>query len=453
MDALAAEVLSQLEAGLCERPATESIVLAYSGGLDSSALLHLLLQSREHAAGQAFWQQRSLRAVHINHGLQDASDAWAQHCQRQCEAWSVPCEIERVLVEDRGQGIEAAAREARYQAFSKALADGGVLLTAHHRDDQAETILQRLMRASGLRGLAAMSAVRALGDAALLFRPLLSVSRQALESYAEAHGLSWIEDPSNASERFDRNVMRHQVLPLLEQRWPGAAGRLADSARHLRSDLGLLDQLLSERLQQVLQAGDARVLSLSALRECSSDLRQGLLRHWLAQVQCFPTERSMQELEQLLVQNRNDGQALWQSGELELRLWRDGLYRITSPVDEQDMPASQPWQGEAAIAWGNGLLSCEWQVVPQGQPRLKAGLEDLRWRLRGGGERCRLPGRNHHHSLKQILQESDIPPWDRSQLPVLVQGETVVAVPGLFIADGFLAADSEPGWALHWHRY
>ncbi len=453
MDTLAADVLTRLEAGLRDRPANEPIVLAYSGGLDSSALLHILLQTRDHPAGQAFWRQRSLRAIHINHGLQAESQQWAEHCQQQCERWSVPCDIETVVVaEDSGQGVEAAAREARYRAFAQRLASGGVLLTAHHLDDQAETVLQRLMRASGLRGLAGMPAVRALGEASNLIRPLLSVRRSQLQSYAEHHGLRWIDDPSNASERFDRNFVRHRVVPLLEQRWPGASASLADSARHLRSDLGLLNSLVEERLQQLSQAGDMRVLRLSGLRAVSADSRQGLLRHWLARWQCFPSEASLQELEQWIVQDNNDGQAQWRSGDLELRLWRDGLYRIAPATEQQALPDRHDWQGERAIRWGDGLLCAEWQVVPQGSPRLKAGIDDLVWRLRQGGERCRLPGRKHHHTLKQLLQESEIPPWERSQLPLLMQGETVVGVPGLFIAEGYLAADNEPGWALHWHR-
>lgn len=454
MDTLAAAVLTRLEAGLRDRPAAEPIYLAYSGGLDSTVLLHILAHTRKTPSARAFWEGRSLRAIHINHGLQVAANDWARHCRQQCERWSVSCDIEDVAVaRDAGKGLEAAAREARYQAFAQRLGNGGVLLTAHHLDDQAETLLQRLMRASGLRGLAGMPESRPLSECSTLFRPLLSTARRELETYAQAHGLSWIEDPSNESEQFDRNFLRHQVMPLFEQRWSAASRRLADSARHLRADLSLLDTLVEERLAQLSDGPDALVLKLSALRALAGATRKGLLRHWLARWQCFPSENSINELDLWIVQGSNDGQARWQWGDLELRLWRDRLYRLPSRTGQGVSPLNRSWKGELSIPWGDGLLCCEWQVVPQGEPRLRADADGLLWRSRRGGERCRLPGRSHHHSLKQLLQESDIPPWDRAQLPLLMEGDTLVAVPSLFIADGYLAAEHEPGWALHWHRY
>lgn len=427
--------------------------MAYSGGLDSTVLLHILIQDRRRHSATDFWQGRPLSAIHVHHGLQSAADDWAAHCAHQCRHWSVDFRQESVSVDPSSpMGLEAAARESRYRAFERCLHTGGVLLTAHHRDDQAETLLQRLMRAGGLRGLAAMPEQRRLGDAALLLRPMLSIGRAGLEDYARRHQLQWIEDPSNAERHFDRNFIRHELLPVFETRWSAAAQRLADSARHLRSDLNLLDALAAERIQNLAYDGRSDVLMLSALAALEPAMRTGLLRHWLATQHCYPSEPALLELEQLIIANNNDGLARWQCGELELRLWRDGLYRRVLRTEQGDDPLAQDWQPETSIAWGGGVISCQWQLRDQGQPRLKADLSDLQWRHRQGGERCRLPGRNHHHSLKQLLQESSIPPWERPLMPLLVQGESVVAVPGLFIADGAVAADDEPGWALHWRR-
>lgn len=427
--------------------------MAYSGGLDSTVLLHILVQDRRQNAATNFWQARSLSAIHVHHGLQSAADDWAAHCAHQCRHWSVDFRQERVSVDPSSpMGIEAAARDLRYQTFQRCLNTGGVLLTGHHRDDQAETLLQRLMRAGGLRGLAAMPGQRRLGDSVLLLRPMLSIGRAGLEEYARRHQLQWIEDPSNAERQFDRNFIRHELLPLFETRWSAAAQRLADSARHLRSDLSLLDALAAERIQALAQDGRSDVLTLSALAALEPAMRSGLLRHWLATQHCYPSEQALLELERLIIANTNDGQALWQCGELELRLWRDGLYQRMIGAPQGADLAPQDWQPETSIGWGGGVISCQWQPRDQGQPRLKADLLDLQWRPRQGGERCRLPGRSHHHSLKQLLQESSIPPWERPLIPLLMQGESVVAMPGLFIADGAVAADNEPGWALHWRR-
>ncbi|GAE56601.1 hypothetical protein XPR_3236, partial [Xanthomonas arboricola pv. pruni MAFF 301420] len=233
------------------------VLVAYSGGVDSSVLLHLLATTPR-------YRVTGLRAVHVHHGLHADADAWAAHCQRQCDALQVPLQVAQVQVaRDSGLGLEAAARHARHVAFAAALAPGEWLALAHHRDDQAETFLLRALRASGPDGLAAMRAQRPFA-AGMLWRPLLAHARAEVLAYAQAHRLQWIEDPSNADARHDRNFLRTQLMPVLQQRWPQAAEALARSAQLSADASDLLLQEDTALLPGLLTAAGA--LDLPALR-------------------------------------------------------------------------------------------------------------------------------------------------------------------------------------------
>ena len=230
--------IAHLERALASQPA---VLLAYSGGLDSSVLLHQLVLLRNQRP------ELQLRAVHIHHGLNPLADSWVAHCEQQCAQWQVPLEVVRVQIDARAGGIEAAARTARYDAFSQLLLPDEALLTAQHLDDQSETVLLALKRGSGPAGLAAMPQQHWLGQHRHL-RPLLAVSRSQLEAWAQHHQLSWIEDDSNQDPRYDRNFLRLKVLPLLNDRWPHFASAVARSAALCGEQEQLLDELLAEEL-------------------------------------------------------------------------------------------------------------------------------------------------------------------------------------------------------------
>ena len=251
-------------------PLQRPLLVGYSGGLDSTALLHLLAREPAH---------RGLRAIHVHHGLQPEADAWADHCARTCAALGIGLEIVRVQVaRDTGEGLEAAARRARMAAFAQALENDGVLALAHHRDDQAETFLLRALRASGSDGLGAMRPWRRFGPG-WLWRPLLDLPRQALVDYARAHGLDWIEDPSNASDDHDRNYLRRRVLSLLRARWPQADAALSQAAALQRETTALLDQgdrqaLAAARTVDPAWLDAGRLATLPAARRARA-LRRG----------------------------------------------------------------------------------------------------------------------------------------------------------------------------------
>ena len=271
---------AQLLDQLAHLPPAQRYWVAYSGGCDSTVLLHALAALRDQLPVE-------LHALHVNHNLHEAAPTWAAHCRAVCETLAIP--LTEVNVDARaakGESPEAAARAARYCIFTDVLKAGDGLLLAHHRDDQAETLLLQLLRGSGPRGLAAMPAHRPQG-AGWLGRPLLSFSRQELCRYAEAEKLQWIDDPSNFDTDFDRNFLRQRVLPLLQERWPAAATTLGRAAEHQAEAAELLHQLAEEDWQ--LTAGpQADTLQIDSLLRLTPDRQRNVLRYWINSVNTLP---------------------------------------------------------------------------------------------------------------------------------------------------------------------
>ena len=388
--------------------ANGAVVVGWSGGLDSTVLLHLL-------AGEPAIRARGLRAVHVHHGLQAAADAWAAHCERQAVALGVPLRVLRVDVpRDAGSGLEAAAREARYAALSSTLAQGDVLATAHHLDDQAETFLLRALRASGPDGLGAMRALRRLGRG-WQWRPLLAVPRDALLAYARVHGLAWIEDPSNARADADRNFLRLQVLPLLGTRWPHAAASLARSAA-LCAQTGALLAEEDAALLRMHAGDDPHTLRVPALLALPAARRARLLRHWIRMLALPPLPaQGVERIEEQLLRARTDAGACFAWTGARVLRWRDFLQadNVRAPLRPDWTVA---WDGRAPLALPDGGSL----HLHDGSGVAVSGFDaPVRVHARQGGERIVLPGRTHSHTLKHVLQERGVPPWRREHLPLL----------------------------------
>lgn len=395
------------------------VLAAFSGGLDSTVLLHWL-------AARGDVRARGLRAVHVHHGLHPAADDWAAHCERTCAALGIPLQVRRVRVEPRGEGLEAAARAARHAAFAGVMRPGEAIALAHHRDDQAETVLLRLLRGAG-DGLAAMRPLRAF-HAGWLWRPLLGLPRALLHDWARTQGLAWVEDPSNAATAHDRNFLRHAVLPRLRERWPDPAAALAHAAARLAEQQDLLAGEDARRLARA-QGLAPRTLSLPALLAEAPDWRDRVLRAWLVALglPALPA-RALATLADEVLSGRPDARAEFAMEGVVLRRWRDLLFAGPFPPP---LPAdwSVAWDGREALPLpGGGRLRL------LGAPAFEA---PLRARARQGGERLRLPGRTHHHALKDVLQALGLPPWERAALPVLhgpdgepwAAGDVVLAAP------------------------
>jgi tRNA(Ile)-lysidine synthase len=422
-----------------EHPGVD-IWVAYSGGLDSRVLLQLAVDSGLNKQGR-------LKAVHVHHGLQAQADDWARHCQSSCDSLGVALRVHRVPV-GSGSGLENRARIARYQVFESLLADGDLLLQGHHADDQSETLLLRLMRGSGVRGLASIPATRALGRGRLL-RPLLSYGRQQLHGYAQQHGLSWIEDPSNLDTRHDRNYLRAKVLPLLRHRWPHAVQSLGLSASNCADAQRLCQELAAIDLQACVQ--DDAGLAIPRLAGLSAHRRSNVLRYWLQELAgVSPDEALLQRLWTEVALAQADAQPQLELGAITLRRFEDGLYLLpeSSPAAAErvwDWPVDSHCRSELQLP--GGTLQAE-PVAGAGLALPSSGC--LQVRLRTGGERIQLPGRVGRRSLKKLLQQQRVAPWLRQQLPLLYDGERLLAVADLWIAEGHAAAPGAPGIRLSW---
>jgi tRNA(Ile)-lysidine synthase len=420
-------------------PATPRWWIGLSGGLDSTVLLHLLVALRE--------QHRlpPLVALHVNHQLNPGSSQWVAHCQRICQQLDVELVTRDVCVEAAGEGPEAAARSARYSVFDEVLGAGELLLLAHHHDDQVETFFLRLLRGAGTLGLGGMPRQRSLGAASLL-RPLLDRRRSELEAYARQQQLEWVEDDSNLDQSLDRNYLRHSVLPVLEQRWPAYRGSIEQAMSAITAAEVELERYLRPGLTAACgQYLGEPVLELAPFADMEADTFCRLLRLWITDLGgVLPGRSKLQELVRQLRSAEPDSSPQLDCGDYCLQRYRDRLhYRIgaAQPIalPEQlrpDQPVLVPGLGELV------MRRCE-------QPGARAPAAGF-WRLgfRSGGERCHPCGRQHSQSLKKLLQEYGVPPWQRQSVPLLYDGSELVAVGDLFLCQGHQSGPGEASYLL-----
>lgn len=443
--AFSAASLAEQISHLLPRPQAQHLKLALSGGIDSLALLQALVELWP----QSDWQ---LSAIHINHGLSANADHWAEHCQLVCDRLAVPLVVETVAVEPRGQGLEAAARDARYAALARHVGPGDVLLTAHQRDDQLETVFLHLLRGTGAHGLAGMSPSRDFAGG-LHVRPMLEFSREAIECYARATGLDWIHDESNDNARFSRNFLRHEILPRLKSHWPAAEVVISRSAGHAAAASELLDEIATEDRRRCIGM-TANSLSLVRCRDLSRSRLQNLLRHWIAHSSLAQASaRHIDEIVRQISQPSRSGQALvsWPGG---------GCYRYR---DELILTSrTRHPEGDFEIAWNPpDIVTIEQLgIALRMTPTTGAGLAAARiqgaaivLRNRRGGETLRLPGRGQRHRLKKLFQEAGVSPLERDRMPLLYVDGELAAVGNRWIAESFAARLQEPGFALEIHDF
>lgn len=392
-------------------------LVAFSGGIDSTALLKA-------ASGYAasISEAPPLVALHINHGLSPQADAWESHCRTLCNELHIECRVHRVAIVHDGRGLEAAARTARYAVFHDALSAGGCLLLGHHQDDQVETFFLRLMRGAGVHGLSGMPAERPLGDG-LLLRPCLGLARQQLRAYVVASKLDWIDDGSNADTRYDRNYLRHRVLPLLAQRWPGYRAPVTRAMAHLAD---------AERVGY----GDGPVTRYDAFGDPGIDIQRlrqpplaqaaDALRRWLRDEgrQAPPRQALLEFLRQLRSASASAAPRL-QRRDWCLQRFGDAVYLLPAPFRFVAPAPRAVSHGTCISIAGVGLVSIS---------AASGAGSALTLAFRRGGERLRLPGETHHRALKTLLQSSDVPPWWRERIPLLFDGQTLVAVGNLWQA-------------------
>ncbi len=425
------------------------LVLGLSGGLDSVVLLEAL---RRLAGPLGF----RLSCLHVNHNISPNARRWAAFCARLCKRRGIALTVQAVdPAPHRAEGLEAAARRVRYAVYA-GQSDADFIVLAQHQDDQAETLLLQLLRGAGVKGGAAMPLVRAQhaggkGGAArapAILRPMLALTRAQIAAYARARRLAWVEDESNADTRYDRNFLRHRVLPVIGRAFPAYRATLARAARNLGEAALVLDQLAEADAKRVQRQG---VLALAALRRLGDARAKNLLR-WLLSRHgtAAPEADRLHEGLRQLFQARDDAAVHVALGERELRRYAGGAYLL---------PALPQPPAELNLIWDG---SRAWPVpelggILQFARRRGAGLacarvqeSGLNLRLRRGGEKLRLRAKGATRSLKNLLQEARLPPWERERLPLLYCGDTLVAVPGLGVASGWEAGSGEFGWLARW---
>ncbi len=436
-------LLEHLHKQLLPLDCTQSVWIAYSGGLDSHVLLNAMQRLRQQIPNL------SIQAIHVHHGLSRHADSWREHCQAVCAALKVTLYCEHINSTPLpGESVEAWAREARYNIFAKILPANAVLLTAHTQDDQAETLLLQLLRGAGPKGLAAMPQ-RQVFSSGYLNRPLLDLTKQQLREYAIQQNLSWIEDESNADQRFDRNFLRHRIMPALRERWPAASKNIARSANHCAEAATALMELAQQDFRQILQVPESEpVLSIITLRRLSPSRQRNALRYWLKSLGCqLPTTQHIQQIQQDLINGRTDSQAQVSWGSWTIRRFQEALW-LTTPVSSINITQEIPWDLSAPLELPGELGQLIAVKQKQGSLSLAIDPSRLSIRFRRGGERCRPATKVHTYPLKKLFQEWNVPFWERSMVPLLYQDDELAAVIGHCTCAPFAASAHEIGWSI-----
>lgn len=402
------------------------IYVGFSGGLDSTVLLHYL-QAQSHLRDK-------LVAVHVHHGLQPAADSWLAHCKTTCQDWGVACQTFQLAL-TATTNIESSARQARYQTFASLIQPHECFVTAHHQDDQAETLLLHLMRGTGIKGLSGIAACSPF-HAGFMVRPLLESSRAQLQAYATQFALVWVEDASNRNLQFSRNFMRHDIMPRLQQRWPAVCKTLARTADISRSVQANLDDLAV--IDCPMFADDQalfNILPLHSLYSLSVDRVHNVVRYWLQRQAILPPSYALMQIivEELIHAKQDAKPCVWVDTQHCIRRYQDTLY-----VDQMKQKASRlvvAWENfpESCCLPNHGMLHAE--PAAQGL-RVESG-DSLHIRFRQGGEN--FVWHQQTKSLKKLFQEWQIPPWLRNTIPLLFINNQLAMVVGYAISDSFFA--------------
>jgi tRNA(Ile)-lysidine synthase len=427
-----------------KRLANPTLVLALSGGVDSIALLHALSIANKTLPFK-------LSAHHVHHGLSDNADAWANFCTDFCKQLNISLTISHVKVNKKnGLGVESAAREARYAALQTD--KNSWLCLAHHQDDQAETLLLQLARGAGVKGLAGMAAVDVKRK---MLRPFLDISRAEIEMYATQNNLNFVVDESNADTQFDRNFMRLDILPTLQKQYPSVAQTLARSAQNMAAANQLLDELAEADAKQAgfdiaLQPNIHAPLSLVHLSTLSENRVNNCLRWWLGVNGLqMPSVQLLQQISQQLMHAKLDANITIKVSEnLTLRRYQQRAYLVQdyAPIAQINLL----WQGEDEIILPNKTKLIFSKQMGQGVSLRKIENAKLRIKFREGSERFLPELGRPRRSLKVMLQNHAMPPWQREQLPLIFMDETLVIIPNVGVDAGLQAGGDELGLQVFW---
>lgn len=421
-------------------PAAKRFLIAYSGGLDSHVLLHAL-------ASASVYDKNKLTAVHINHGWHPDAKQWEQHCRAVCQKLNIT--YETITIDagaKKGESLEAIGREKRYAAFAHIMQPDDCLLTAHHQDDQAETLLIQLFRGAGVKGLASMPEISSFATGYHL-RPLLEFSRAELYAYARENNLNWIDDSSNTDLRFDRNYLRHSIFPLLQQRWPAVSKTLARTANHCADATELLTIIAAEDLSKIKTEQPA-VLAIEKLLELSPARLFNVLRYWLQQFDFpMPSEAHLQHIYTDVLLSIPDSNPVVRWNNIEIRRYKNRLYVLPKSI-KFNSTEKIIWDLTQPLLLPTKITLTAEKIMGKGIRCATITDSKVLIKFRQHGERFHPVGRQGSHPLKKLFQEWNIPPWQRSTIPLIYHDNKLIAVAGYSVDSSIAAGPSELGWSI-----
>lgn len=423
-------------------PPNAFLLMALSGGVDSVVLLHALIQFQ---ANQKAEYAIQLQAMHIHHGLNEKADDWALFCERLCEKHHIPLVVEQVNIDQNsGLGVEAAARQARYQALSTYQFEGATptfIVTAHHQHDQAETLLLQLFRGAGVKGLAGMATVDLQRR---LLRPLLNTPKNTILQYAHAHHLQWCEDDSNENTVFDRNFLRRSVIPQLEARYPAVQASLARTALHMAESQSLLNDLAQMDATPLI---DQNSLCLKGLADLNEARAKNVLRWWFASnALSMPNTDFLSEILTQLLGAKSDALIKINIQQRLLQRYQQRAY-LNQPNSSQSFDLV--WTGQPKIDLPDGA-QLQFKRVSGAGLAVKHGIEKLRITNRKGGERFKPEANRPSRTLKHLLQSVNMPPWQRERIPLIYWQDDLAYVPNIGATFDLKASEGEEGVEIDW---
>lgn len=428
------EILSGFpEAGTCW--------IAYSGGLDSHVLLHVLANIKNEIKPE-------LMAVHVNHGLSRHAESWQKHCQSVCENYAIKILTFTIdIAQKNNKGTEAFARKKRYEIFANLMMDHDLLLTAHHLNDQAETMLLQLIRGSGPDGLAGMPRSREFSNG-FLVRPLLDYSREEIHEYALNESLHWVEDESNKLNQYDRNYLRNEIIPGLLTRWPGALKTICRATRHQAEARNLINEIAENDLEAACRNAWSKI-DLTEFDKLSLVRKRNVLRAWIKRNRMeIPNAQIIEKInDEVIYANSERNPCInWEGA--EVRRYRGFLY-IMRPLPNHDVKTTTIWDLKEKLNLTSGCLKADLSEGC-GIRREIISSDSVEIRYRQGGERIRPSGRDHSHELKKLYQDEGVLPWLRDRIPLIYFENELIAVGDLWVEHKYAASQSEPGWQIKW---
>jgi len=415
--------------------------IAFSGGVDSTVLLHVMKNIID--------EKSQIRAIHINHNIVDNSKAWTKTCKSICKNFGIDIEIISLELTHNGYGLEAAARDERYERLKEKLYENEYLLTAHHEEDQMETVFLRMARGTGLDGLQGINEKYSFGKG-IIFRPMLEVSKASVMDYAKEHQLKWVEDSSNQDTHFDRNFLRKKIIPQFRERWPSIASSVSRLSQLSAQNIKILNQIAEEDIGPMANMNE---LPLAILLDKSFERVNNILRYIIiANGMSIPSMKTLQNgLKEMLDPETDKSVIAWKG--YCIRKYKNNLYFLSNSVLEPNqVDVRIPWEIGKTVNLGENIGTIEATFIHGDGLSIEKCKNKLTISYRQGGELIKPTGHRINKSLKNLFQENQILPWMRDKIPLIYYQDELVSVADLWFNQNYVASQNEAGFVVNWHK-